>query len=169
MKPILITTALVALTACGPAPITDQTYTAGKGEPVPVMPIPCETDVSLITCEEPNGRSTSDKSGDSISGPSGRSADTSRSGDGSDNGGHGQNQGGSGGSDGNSGGSSDDDSGASDDDSTGGGTDGSPNPDRLGNPGNHKSVGRAGENPNNKGGWGGGSRGKSDGQRGNNK
>lgn len=33
----------------------------------------------------------------------------------------------------------------------------------LGNPGNHKPVGNAGEDPNGKGGWGGGSHGMSDG------
>lgn len=36
----------------------------------------------------------------------------------------------------------------------------------LGNPGNHKDVGRAGENPNNKGGWGEGDRGMSNGNKG---
>jgi len=34
-----------------------------------------------------------------------------------------------------------------------------------GNPGNHKEVGNAGETPNGKGGWGGGARGRSDGDR----
>jgi Flp pilus assembly protein TadG len=34
-----------------------------------------------------------------------------------------------------------------------------------GNPGNHKEVGNAGEKPNGKGGWGGGARGRSDGDR----
>jgi len=36
-----------------------------------------------------------------------------------------------------------------------------PAKDRTGNPGNHKDVGRAGENPNGKGGYGKGDRGRS--------
>ena len=39
-------------------------------------------------------------------------------------------------------------------------------PRAIGNPGNDKPVGRAGERPDKKGGWGGGSRGKSDGSKG---
>lgn len=36
----------------------------------------------------------------------------------------------------------------------------------AGNPGNDKCVGKAGENPNGKGGWGGGTKGRSDGDKG---
>lgn len=40
-KTIFIAPILASLAACGPQPsgITDQIYTAGKGEPVPIVPI----------------------------------------------------------------------------------------------------------------------------------